>query len=146
MPRVTTSELMAVVWAQLELLRAQLLVWRRPIGQLIARPGRAEQTRVGQILSERRATSIATALDRAARRGIFRPKCLVRAIALHRMLEHSGVHGSVIRIGVRREGDELLAHAWVEHMGITLVDSPSSVARFSRLAETRLADTPASSR
>lgn len=142
------SNLAAFVWAQLELLRAQVIVWRRPIGRLIA--GSTPQPELASDeasqAAEQRAARIARAVDRAARRGVFRPKCLVRSMALHRMLERSGIHGSVIRIGVRREGDELLAHAWVEHLGIALIDSPSAVAPFSRLADARLADLSASSR
>lgn len=142
------AELAAFAWAQLELLRAQMMVWRRPIGRLIA--GARLQSACGNDVvppaAAERAARIARAVDRAARRGVFRPKCLVRSLALHRMLERSGIHGSVIRIGVRREGDELLAHAWVEHMGITLIDPPSAVAAFSRLTDTRLADLSASAR
>ena len=144
----SASDLAAFAWAQLELLRAQVIVWRRPIGRLITestpqpeRAGEASPESVAQ-----RAAGIARAVDRAARRGVFRPKCLVRSMALHRMLERSGIHGSVIRIGVRREGEELLAHAWVEHRGITLIDSPSAVATFVRLTDARLADLSASSR
>ena len=142
------SELVAFAWAQLELLRAQVIVWRRPIGRLIAGArSQAEPTiEIATDAAERRAAAIALAVDRAARRGVFRPKCLVRSMALHRMLERSGIGGSVIKIGVRREGDELLAHAWVEYLGTTLIDSPSAVAAFSRLTEARLADLSPSSR
>lgn len=149
MHRVPVSDLAAFAWAQLELLRAQVIVWRRPIGRLIAEPPIAAEERRGHSTSEtadRRAAAIATAVDRAARRGVFRPKCLVRSLALHRMLERSGIHGSVIRIGVRREGDELLAHAWVEHLGVTLIDSPAAVAVFTRLTDARLADLSPTSR
>lgn len=142
------SELLAFASAQVELLRAQVIVWRRPIGRLIA-GSRVEGERTIEAATEateQRAAAIALAVDRAARRGVFRPKCLVRSMALHRMLEQSGIDGSVIRIGVRREGDELLAHAWVEYMGVTLIDSPSAVAAFSRLTEARLADLSPSSR
>ena len=138
----SVSELVAFAWAQLELLRAQVMVWRRPIGRLIAEPTPApeQQGRVARLPMDERTASIARAVDRAARCGVFRPKCLVRSMALHRMLERSGITGSVIRIGVRRNGDDLLAHAWVEHMGVTLIDSPSSVAVFARLTDARLAD------
>ena len=148
MRRLSGSDVVAFAWAQLELLRAQVIVWHRPIGRLIA--GSTPQAdHTGQVAlraAEQRAVSIARAVDRAARRGVFRPKCLVRSMALHRMLERSGIRGSVIRIGVRREGAELLAHAWVEHMGITLIDSPSAIAAFSRLTDARLADLSPSSR
>lgn len=144
----SASDLAAFAWAQLELLLAQVMVWRRPIGRLIAE-STPQPERTGQVSREavrRHAATIARAVDRAARRGVFRPKCLVRSLALHRMLERSGIHGSVIRIGVMREGDELLAHAWVEHMGSTLIDPPAAVAAFSRLTDARLADLSASSR
>ena len=144
----SAPELAAFAWAQLELLRAQVMVWRRPIGHLIAE-STTQPERTGQVALEsvgQRTAAIAKAVDRAARRGVFRPKCLVRSLALHRMLERSGIHDSVIRIGVMREGDELLAHAWVEYMGITLIDPPAAVAAFSRLTDARLADLSASSR
>jgi hypothetical protein len=148
MQRLSASDLRTFAWAQMELLRAQALVWRRPIGRLIAgtsdRPERPSEEPAQAVAQ--RAARIATAVDRAARRGVFRPKCLARSMALHRMLERSGIHGSVIRIGVRRDGDKFLAHAWVEHMGITLIDSPSAIATFSRLTDARLADLSASSR
>jgi hypothetical protein len=148
MPRPSGSDLIAFAWAQLELLRAQALVWRRPIGRLIAgAPAQPERPREeARQATHRRAATIARAVDRAARRGVFRPKCLVRSLALHRMLERSDIGGSVIRIGVRREGDDLLAHAWVEHLGITLIDSPPAIATFSRLTDARLADLSASAR
>ena len=143
------SELRDIAWAQLELLRAQVMVWRRPIGRLIAGSrGQTERAMEDGATraEEQRAARMAKAVDRAARRGVFRPKCLVRSMALHRMLERSGVAGSVIRIGVRREGDQFLAHAWVEYKGLTLIDSPSAVAAFARLTEARLADLSPSSR
>ena len=148
MQRRLVSDLIAFGWAQLELLRAQVMVWRRPIGRLITeRSNQPEKlSHLTRDATDQRAAGIALAVDRAARRGVFRPKCLVRSMALHRMLERSGIHGSVIRIGVRREGDQLLAHAWVEHMGVTLIDSPSAVAVFSRLTDARLADLSPSSR
>src|SRR5690242_21832511 len=143
------SELRDIAWAQLELLRAQDMVWRRPIGRLIA--GSRGHTELALEVcatraEEQRAARIARAVDRAARRGVFRPKCLVRSMALHRMLERSGIRGSMIRIGVRREGDELLAHAWVEHMGVTLIDSPSAVGAFTKLTDARMTESSVSSR
>ena|SRR5689334_18559951 len=148
MRRLSASDLLRFAWAQLELLRAQVIVWRRPIGRLIAEsPAQLESARQERSNTvDQHAARIAQAVDRAARRGVFRPKCLVRSMALHRMLERHGIQGSVIRIGVRREGDDLLAHAWVECKGVTLIDSPSAVAAFSRLTDARLAGLSPSSR
>ena len=49
----------------------------------------------------------------ASRRGPWRASCLVRSLALQWMLTHHRV-GCVLRIGVRKQGDSLDAHAWVE--------------------------------
>ena len=57
--------------------------------------------------------------------------CLDRAIALHRMLQESGIEATV-RIGVARHTSTvdverpLVAHAWVEHCGRVLLDDDVS--------------------
>jgi len=56
--------------------------------------------------------------------------CLPRALTLTRMLARRGVT-TKLRIGVRPEGDELLAHAWVEWMGRALNDDEASLQRFA---------------
>jgi hypothetical protein len=133
--------LRGVARAQLELLAAQYLVWRRPVGQLVrcddAVPGNAVRRSSGDRGETAR---IANAIQRAARYGLFRPRCLVRALALHRTLEQQGIAGSVVRIGVRRNGDMLLAHAWVEHEGLVLGDTAATAATFVLLTDARLID------
>lgn len=61
------------------------------------------------------------ALDRACRLlGIG--TCLSRSLALRRLLASVGID-AVVRIGTRREGGRLAAHAWVESgPGIAVVD------------------------
>ena len=49
----------------------------------------------------------------ASRRGPWRASCLVRSLVLQWMLRRYRV-ASVLRLGVRKEGDSLDAHAWVE--------------------------------
>lgn|GEM_PF-731753 len=83
--------------------------------------------------SGREAMRQALAVHRAARYGVFRPRCLTRAIALERMLVRRGLPATV-QIGVRREAGALEAHAWVELHGRVLGDHPEHVARFSPLA------------
>lgn len=73
------------------------------------------------------------AIHRAARHGLFRPRCLTRSIALQRMLARRGLPARVC-IGVRREASSLEAHAWVELHGRIMGDDPSHVARFAPLA------------
>jgi hypothetical protein len=74
---------------------------------------------------------VVRAVDRAARLGVFRPSCLVRSLALARLLTRRGVAGSRIRIGVRRGAAELDAHAWVELGGRVVGDDPRHTARFT---------------
>ncbi len=80
-----------------------------------------------------RKQSVIRAIDRVATFGFWRPLCLARSLALHRMLERHRVPGSVIRVGVRRDGSSLEAHAWVEIDGEIIGDDPSHVHRYQRV-------------
>jgi hypothetical protein len=80
------------------------------------------------------------AVDRAARYGLFRPKCLAKSVALHRMLRRAGIGSSRIRIGVRRESSGLTAHAWVTLDDQILGDNPTFVSRFTEIADARMAE------
>src|SRR5439155_18139287 len=55
----------------------------------------------------------------AARRGVTRGNCLSQSLTLWWLLQHAGIEGE-LRIGVRKQQDELLAHAWVELLGMPL--------------------------
>lgn len=104
-----------VAEAQVALLRAQAMRWLRPAGALvdvsIPIVGDAEAVSVEDTTACAR---LARAVDRAARYGVFRPRCLARAVALSRMLEARGISAYRIRIGVRKEKGSFTAHAWVE--------------------------------
>src|SRR2546423_6105648 len=133
--------LRALARAQIELLSAQLLVWRRPVGQLVAFGDSGYTTEPERPADHRgEATRAARAIQRAATYGVFRPRCLVRALALHRYLGRMGLTNSVVRIGVRREANELLAHAWVEYDGLVFGETKATAATFALLTEARLAD------
>ena len=106
--------------AQAALVAAQLRVWTRPAGRLIRRGAAGLPVRGATPAQAERAVQLARAVDRAAGAGLFRPACLVRALALHRLLGRAGVDGGRIRIGVRPEGPRLRAHAWVEVHGAAL--------------------------
>jgi hypothetical protein len=122
--------------AQLALLRAQLAVWTRPHGRLVrpvADPVPAPDERA--MVTARR---LASAVSLTARRGVFRPNCLVRALALSRLLEREQVSGWHVRIGVRERTGEFQAHAWVELGNEVLADSSAHVASFAPLTDVRL--------
>src|SRR5690606_11752520 len=85
-----------------------------------------------------RARSLALAVGRAAEHGLFRPFCLVRALALRDLLDRHGIHGSQIRVGVRRGGERMSAHAWVRWGEVVLGDSPEHVATFTEVDDIRV--------
>lgn len=130
------AERRELVRAQLALLRAQLAVWTRPHGQLV-RAAR-EPAGLPDEYASRTARRIAGAVSLASRRGVFRPNCLVRSLALARLLEGAQVPGWHVRIGVRDRTGRFEAHAWVELGGEVLADSTEHVASFERLADVRL--------
>lgn len=73
-----------------------------------------------------RASHLARLFSIAARRGPFRSTCLVRSLALQWLLRVHGL-GSELRLGVRKAGSLLDAHAWVEYAG-TPISEPGPVS------------------
>jgi len=134
-------EWVELLQAQLALLGAQVLVWSRPTGRLVANAS-APPVPAGAALPalDPRAPRLALAVSRAGDYGVFRPLCLVRAVALNRMLERRRIRGSRIRIGVRMRNGKFLAHAWVEYGGRVIGDSEEHVGAFAELADVHLVD------
>ncbi len=124
-----------LVRAQAALLRARRRLDREPIGSLADRSASVEEALRGDPI---RADALALAVARAARFGIFRPYCLVRAMALRELLEAEGIHGASIRVGVRKRGDEFQAHAWVVWGRRLLGDLPAHVRTFTEVDDLRL--------
>jgi hypothetical protein len=58
-------------------------------------------------------------VNAADRHGLVHPSCLVKSLTLWWLLGRQGIT-SQLRVGVRREGGTLEAHAWVEREGIAL--------------------------
>jgi hypothetical protein len=88
----------------------------------------------------RRAIELARAIDRAARRGLFRPRCLARSLALEQLLRGEGITGARIHIGVRQDTGRFEAHAWVSLHGRVLSDEPAFVQRYREIGEIRLTE------
>ena len=55
----------------------------------------------------------------AARHGLGRPACLQESLTIWWLLARQGI-SSDLRIGVRKQGEVLEAHAWVEREGVAL--------------------------
>ncbi len=123
--------------AQLALIRAQRELRTIPTGEIV----RQESAPVAAPVADRRddARRIALAVNRAAVYGVFRPKCLVRSRALRQMLEHDGVRGAHVRVGVMLSRNRFQAHAWVEYGGEVVGDDPAHVARFNPITGVEVA-------
>lgn len=128
--KLSPREWMYLFEAQWALIICQLQLRSRPTGTLatpVAGAGEADPARMAE------ARRLALAMVRAAKFGVFRPQCLVRSMALSRMLVAHGIGGSMVRVGVRRKNGEFLAHAWVELAGKTLGDADEHVGTFAPL-------------
>jgi hypothetical protein len=71
----------------------------------------------------------------AWRHGPLDPHCLTQSLTLWWLLRRRGID-SDIRIGVRKVGEELEAHAWVEWSGTALTDHPQVSRKFAPLVST----------
>jgi hypothetical protein len=67
------------------------------------------------------ADRIAALVRIAARHAPFKASCLPVSLTLQRLLRERGI-GAEIRLGVRKSGRRLEAHAWVERDGRVLLD------------------------
>lgn len=121
--------------AQAALVSAQWRLRTKPIGSFAIREPNGPADVKGD---PRRAGEIATAVTRAASHGLFRPFCLVRALALRELLVANGILGSTIRVGVRRKDGTFQAHAWILWGEQILGDRPEHVARFTEVDDLRV--------
>lgn len=69
-------------------------------------------------------------VDLAAHYSPFRPNCLVRSLTLWWLLLRQGIE-SDLRIGVRKQGEEFTAHAWVEGQGMVLNDQADIAGHYA---------------
>lgn len=136
--RLRPTELADLIRAQAALISAQVLVWTRPVGSLVTNGGAAGPSPAGDREIEPAARRAALAVNRAAAYGVFRPLCLVRSVALNRMLEAHGLHGSKVCVGVRKVRGRFAAHAWVEYKGQVLGDREQHVSTFVPLDDLQL--------
>jgi len=64
-------------------------------------------------------TLTAHMVNAADRHGLLHPSCLVKSLTLWWLLGRQGI-SSQLRVGIRKDGGNLKAHAWVEREGIAL--------------------------
>lgn len=133
--RLTPREWLDLLTAQVTLLRCQAQLRWKPVGSLVRRGEVLPAEPCGQL---DRARAIALAVARAAEHGVFRPRCLARAMTTRDLLDRNGIVGSTIRVGVQRENGKFLAHAWILWGTHVLGDDPSWVARFTEVDDLRV--------
>ena len=133
--RLSAQEWRDLVEAQLLLIAAQLRVWLIPRGRMV----HIEEVAPDEASTiEPDALRVARTLSWVAAHGLFRPKCLVRALALQSMLDRRGRVGSLVRIGARRGDDGAMrAHAWVVYRGRVIGDSFERTRGYVVIADAR---------
>jgi hypothetical protein len=141
LPSLTGRDWWLLLRAQVALLRSQFDVWTRAEGTLV-RPEESAPGAPPNPADAPRARQRALAINRAGLYGVFRPQCLVRSLALHRMLERDRVMGSVVRVGVQLRNGAFVAHAWVEYDGEALGEDTQSLRRFEPLDNVSLISRP----
>jgi hypothetical protein len=86
-------------------------------------------------LAAREAIRASQLVRSAERAGLLDQNCLLHSLTLWWLLRRRGIDSDV-RIGVRRIGDAIQAHAWVEHSGEALGQDDDVARRFPPLAST----------
>lgn len=137
--QVTPREWLDLLRAQWELIKAQVALTTRSTGRLLTL-GATDSGAPPEGALRRRAGELSWAVTRAARYGVFRPKCLACSLALQRLLVQAGIGSSTIHIGVRSQGTEFKAHAWITVAGQVLGDDPAIVSGFTEIADARAAE------
>ncbi|HEU5208100.1 MAG TPA: lasso peptide biosynthesis B2 protein [Longimicrobiales bacterium] len=135
---LTLQDMRLLLEAQRDLLACQLAKWLRPVGRLLDWENASTGEDVQPVASLQTLRAVGWAVTRAASYGVFRPQCLVRSLAIQRMLRRRGIAGSTIRIGVRLQDGAFSAHAWVEVGGLVIGDSRAHVESFTRITDHRL--------
>ena len=73
----------------------------------------------------------------AGRNHLYPMGCLRRSLVLQWLLGRRGI-ATDLRIGVQRDGDELRAHAWLEHAGQLVGDGEAGTLDYVPLSGTRV--------
>jgi hypothetical protein len=106
----------------------RIALWILPWSRVSAMRWNRGVSRVGRFSVERLEWAV-----RNASRVVPGASCLTQALALHHLMTRAG-YASSIHIGVAKVPERgFQAHAWVEHGGMTLLNSAGEVAHYARL-------------
>src|SRR5690554_909816 len=98
---LTARDIGLLLEAQRDLIACQVRAWRTPVAELLdleTTPSEQQPVRLQDI------QEVGWAVTRAAVYGVFRPKCLVRSLAIQRMLRRRGIPGGRLAVGVQEIG------------------------------------------
>jgi hypothetical protein len=127
--RASRRELVDLLRAEWAIVRMRVRLLVVPQGELV-RVGDASREAPVRAIDLARASELALAVERAAEHGPVSNSCLVRALAIRTLLQSEGIHGALIRVGVRMGATGFAAHAWVELAGTVIGDRREHVATF----------------
>ena len=105
----------------------------QPVGALVASRKNANGPALPVDLPRTRRLS--QAVVRMAAYMPFEAACLMRSLAIQRLLDESGLESGQIRIGVNIVDGEFLAHAWVEVDGRVMGDTPAYIDQFTPVTD-----------
>jgi hypothetical protein len=115
--RLSAGERRTLLAAVAGLVLARLVMGCAGVGRTQRLAARLLRRRPARPVTVQDAMRLARLIDGAAR--VAGGRCLARALVLLWMLRWKGAEG-VLRVGVRRHGEGLEAHAWVEYDGVVL--------------------------
>jgi len=87
-------------------------------------------TRAGTDDTLETARMLSGAVRVAGNRNPLPSTCLSRSLVVWLLLRRWGIKGD-IRLGVAKTGRGVAAHAWVEHVGVPLTDTPDVAKRYA---------------
>lgn len=82
--------------------------------------------------SQHQISLVLAAVNRARYNHLYPMTCLRRSLALQRMLAKEGI-ATDLKIGVRKDGRQISAHAWLEYEGKTLGEAEKIIGNFVTL-------------
>lgn len=101
--------------------------WR--VQQWLARRGGSEPVAAPVLDTMQRVSRL---VSLAAHCHVHPMRCLPQALVLQWLLGRQGIY-TELRIGVRKEGTRLYAHAWLEYEGLPLGEPPEIATHFAPL-------------
>ena len=100
--------------------RVHVALRRRPLPEVIATLGRSG----GAFWPTVRPLRLSRTVDRVLRIGRRRPRCLILALVLYRLLRQQGTDEAEVVIGLPIDARDKDAHAWIEIAGVDVGPPP----------------------